>query len=142
MVFIVLLPKQMPLPFFPIIYESLFIWCINHWLVTVSTNFKNFQHMSLSVISNGTLLFYEVISNEKNNRDSLIHCCLSDANWWIWRRLLLQASGKKSVTPLKRKLYTKKINKQGEELHLSLKGKGPYTIYKTDSNKNGITITE
>ena len=53
----------------------------------------------------------------KNNRDSLIHCCLSDANWWIWRRLLLQASGKISHTA-KRKLYTK--NKQaGEELHLS-----------------------
>ena len=34
--------KQMPLPF-PIIYESLFIWCINHWLVTVSTNFKIFS---------------------------------------------------------------------------------------------------
>lgn len=72
----------------------------------------------------------------KNNRDSLIHCCLSDANWWIWRRLLLQASGKISHTA-KRKLYTK--NKQAcEELHLSLKGKGPYTIYKTDSNKMGL----
>ena len=55
---------------------------------------------------------------------------------WIWRRLLLQASGKISHTA-KRKLYTK--NKQaGEELHLSLKGKGPYTIYKTDSNNMGL----
>jgi hypothetical protein len=26
----------------------------------------------------------------------------------------------------------------GEELHLSLKGKGPYTIYKTDSNNMGL----
>lgn len=43
----------------------------------------------------------------------------------------------KSVTPLKES-YTLKNKQAGEELHLSLKGKGPYTIYKTDSNKMGL----
>ena len=57
----------------------------------------------------------------KNNRDSLIHCCLSDANWWIWRRLLLQASGKISHTA--KESYTLKNKQAGEELHLSLKAK-------------------
>ena len=43
----------------------------------------------------------------------------------------------KSVTPLKES-YTLKNKQAGEELHLSLKGKGPYTIYKTDSNNMGL----
>lgn len=68
--------------------------------------------MSLSVISNGTLLFYEVISNEKTTGILLSIAVLA---------MLIGGSGavyyykqaEKSVTPLKES-YTLKINKQAK----------------------------